>query len=138
MDPLLERLSGKDHLDVGDASDLLQFLQSQAEPLLSKDHYASPHAAATRTAPAINRSSPLLAGAVHTRPAVPVVGGVISRPHPHHSSDDPSTRGEIMIFHISTCIHATAPVWGVSTTEIDLLSIEFLKCTVHRKVLERI
>ena len=105
METLLERLSVKDDLDAGDASDLLRFLQNETEPLLSH-HTASP-ATTTRRTTGINRSSPLAADLelVNTRSVGSVAAGSVpTRPHPHSISatstmldDSYINRGEI--FH---------------------------------------
>ena len=86
MEPLLERLSGKDHLDVSDASDLLQFLQCQSEPILS--HHTSPSTTTSRSSPTV----------AHTTAAVAVAR---SGSRSHNCSDlarsntlDSCTRGE--------------------------------------------
>ena len=137
MESLLERLSCKDRLDVSDASDLLQFLQNQTEPLLSQHTSAAPPTAATRSTAAVDRSSPLVEGAVCTnRPAVAVVGGVVTRQHPPHSSDN-SMKGEI--FHkLNSYIHIPPPsplqVWGASTPETDLSSLEQFHIIKHQNV----
>ena len=107
MEPLLARLSDKDHLDVSDASDLLQFLQNQTEPILS--HHTAP--LSTKCTTGANRSSSL-AEAVHTRATGAVVGSEI---RPHHSSDlaqsatidDSNMRGEI--FHSVNFVQVHTP-----------------------------
>ena len=104
MEPLLARLSGKDHLDVSDAADLLQFLQNQTEPLLS--HHASPTVATCTAGATINRLSSQ-AEIVHSGQARSVI-----RPHPQSSDvagrstiEDSCMRGEISTNN-NYCLHA--------------------------------
>ena len=59
MEPLLARLSGKDRLDISDASDLLQFLQNQTEAILVS-HRNSP-------APLGNKPSPAAKNVITSR-----------------------------------------------------------------------
>ena len=116
METLLERLSVKDDLDVGDVSDLLRFLQNETEPLLSH-HTSSPATTTRRTTGINNRSSPLAADLelVNTRSVGSVAtGSVPTRPHTHSISakstmldDSYINRGEIFhnLINICVCIH---------------------------------